>query len=281
MNTSQLNRTITLDDATLVAIKSSLNNLPEEKRLLGVVTRDSCEILPIGSAFSSGCLTVYHEETKIFFDKHCGYRCTSNQLSMLEINQFEEPPLLTECDSKQMLVVKILHYNSCDNPTFNRSSKLTSDSYDINLSKLIPDTLKKRLNQEIERLLMEPPSHTATAWISCWPIILRQTNEDIIIQSCRQYLSFKGCIISTLWFGLSLIPAHGNPGPITSKSLAYKYLKQGLDSVIRLRNEVNLCWLLETHNAFWQLICRSYIRLCHLTQGFSDFHARFAMTQLE
>lgn len=74
----------------------------------------------------------------------------------------------------------------------------------IDLLKAIPLDLRERLDEEFAFLLRLRAMEVHAMWPRCWKIITLYTNDELVIQSCKQYLSHHQCVISTLLFGLSL-----------------------------------------------------------------------------
>ncbi|GAB5382846.1 MAG: hypothetical protein Alis2KO_41870 [Aliiglaciecola sp.] len=272
-----MNRRILCQKLCIIRINYAFTEQLQTEKLWGIVEHDSSDKLARDDAFLTNRLSIRSDRDRIYWTEDCVYRNTQESADEFAIDESEESILLEGFTPSQLLAMRSPYYEICGElPSVNakEGTKIKAEGF-------IPYPLLEQLENELNRISNKARTRKYVAWLNCCPIILKSTSDEAIIQACKQYLSENGCVISTLWFGLSLIPTHGISGPITSYSEAYKYLSDGFDKIINLRHDVDFSWLLEVHNSFWQLICKRYIQLCHQTQRYHDYHARFAMAQLD
>jgi hypothetical protein len=150
----------------------------------------------------------------------------------------------------------------------------------IDLLKAIPLDLRERLDEEFAFLLRLRAMEVHAMWPRCWKIITLYTNDELVIQSCKQYLSHHQCVISTLLFGLSLSPYYVNNGLIISKETSACYLNAGMKTLYLNGDNLELNWLLSRHRGLWLNICKDY--LLHYNNGafFADHLVDFSQYQL-
>lgn len=149
----------------------------------------------------------------------------------------------------------------------------------LDLLKSIPLELRDRLDEEYALLLRVRPADINVMWPRLWPIISFRTRDDLVIQSCKQYLSHHQCIISTLLFGLSLSPLHLNSGPVISKNCAALYLNSAIRTVEANNSELDLSWLMLRHKNLWIVICKQYLALSQSGAKFPPRLIHFAQSQ--
>lgn len=271
-----MNRKILCKRLCLIKVNYAFTEHLKDEVLWGIVEHDSSEKLVKGDVFLTSSLLFSSDKDRLFRTEECVYRNTQASVDEFTIDESEESLLQEGFTPSQVLAMRSPYYEICGELPSIQANQAT----EIKVERLIPGALLERLDNELYRISNDVKTPRHLAWLSCCPIILKSTSDEAIIQACKQYLSENGCVISTLWFGLSLIPTHGMSGPITSYSKAYEYLNDGIDKIINLRHDVDFSWLLEVHNGFWQLICKRYIQLCHQTHRYHDYQARFAMCQL-
>ena len=150
----------------------------------------------------------------------------------------------------------------------------------LNLLKAIPMELRDRLDEEYAFLLRIRTIEVHAMWPRCWKIISLYTNDELTIQSCKQYLSHHQCVISTLLFGLSLSPFYILNGLIISQEDSARYLNAGMKSTYLNGDSLDLTWLLSRHRGLWRNICKDY--LLHYNNGacFAEHLVDFAQCQI-
>lgn len=151
----------------------------------------------------------------------------------------------------------------------------------LDLLKSIPPELRDRLDEEYAFLLKVRPSDINTMWPHCWKIIAFNTQDDLIIQACKQYLSHHQCIYSTLLFGLSVCPFYINGGPVISKDVSARYLNSGIRAIHINGKDLDLDWLLLRHLGLWQNICQAYLKHHNAGAIFDESLVKFACNQLD
>lgn len=149
----------------------------------------------------------------------------------------------------------------------------------LDLLKAIPPELRDRLDEEYALLLRVRPADVNTMWPRLWPIISFRTRDDLVIQSCKQYLSHHQCIVSTLLFGLSISPLYMNSGPVVSRDCAALYLNSGIRAIEANSSEMGLNWLLKRHKNLWLVICKQYLALSQSGAKFPPRLIHFAQSQ--
>lgn len=159
--------------------------------------------------------------------------------------------------------------------------KFGDNDMHLDLLKSIPPELRDRLDREYALLLNVRPTEINVMWPRCWKIISFNTQDDLIIQGCKQYLSHHQCIISTLLFGLSVSSFYVRRGPVISKDVSALYLNSGIRAIYNSGKELDLSWLMSRHRGLWQNICKDYITHSHAGAQFSEHLVEFALAQID
>ena len=159
-------------------------------------------------------------------------------------------------------------------------SKMADNIMHLNLLNAIPPELRDRLDDEYALLLKVKPGEIYTMWPRCWKIIAFNSQDDLVIQACKQYLSHHQCIYSTLLFGLSLCPFYINGGPVISTDVSARYLNSGIRAIQVNGIDLNLDWLLARHRGMWQNICQAYLNHHNAGAIFDENLVKFASDQL-
>lgn len=129
----------------------------------------------------------------------------------------------------------------------------------LNLLSLIPIELRSSIDKQYEILIRREPNARFTLWPEFESLILEHTNEEPIIQACKQYLAYHQCAISSLLFGLSLCTKSSACGPITSETLSEKHLYSAIRFINRHSNQIDFSWLLDENKRLWQHSCHMFL----------------------
>lgn len=133
----------------------------------------------------------------------------------------------------------------------------------ISLIHLIPDALRKKIDEEFQHVIQFKSELRYTVWPRLHKGILYYLSghpeKELILQACYQYLAHHHCIISIALSGYSFSAIHVNRSPIVSNSAAYWYLKSAISLIHHNPKTGKIDWLLKDQKELWSDICGVFL----------------------